>query len=551
MERRLLLAIVLMIVVAVVPQLLLRQPPRPARGADATQVADSAVARPDSAAPVAATPIRPADAPPAAPTVTPASFHTVVLERPHTRMRFTTLGGALDQALYPDYKSFRAAGRPVNLVRPGDRLLAHRVVVGNDTVRLDSVAFTARVRPGGVTMTGSRGAVTLEAEYTVPAGRDYVVEVSGRIAGLEGRGGLLLVSLGTGFAQHEADSTDNYRYYGVTTRRNDIKETNFRDVPGGETRTLDGPFDWVAVKSKYFLAALLSPDSSRSLLSGAIMQAAPRPNRGPATVVQTWVTLPVGPDARFRYDLYVGPQEARTLHRMGRALDRAAQYGWIFRPIVMPVASWIARLLRWMHENMHLAYGWVLVLFGILVRVVLWPLNQRAMKSQVAMMAVQPLLKDVQERHKENPEKQQQELLKIYKEHKVNPLGGCLPLLLPWPVLIALFFAFSKAIELRGAPFLWLPDLAQKDPFYIIPVLMGASMWALSKLSSAGMPPNPQTKMMTVVMPIMMTVLFLNFPSGLNLYYAVSNIVSLPQQYFINKSRKAELAKRQVASPGR
>ncbi len=495
--------------------------------------------------------MRPAGAPPAAPVVTQASYETVTVARPHTRMRFTTLGGALDQVVYPDYKSFRAEGQPVNLVRPGDRLLAHRVVVGNDTVQLDSVAFTARERPGGVAMTGTRGAMTLEADYTLPAERDFVVEVSGRITGLEGRGGLLLVSLGTGFAQHEADSTDNYRYYGVTTRRNDIKETTFRDVPGGETRTLDGPFDWVAVKSKYFLAALLSPDSGRSLLSGAIMQAAPRPNRGPATVVQTWVTLPVGPDARFRYDLYVGPQEARTLHRMGRSLDRAAQYGWIFRPIVMPVASWIARLLRWMHENLHLAYGWVLVVFGILVRVVLWPLNQRAMKSQVAMMAVQPLMKDVQERYKDQPEKQQQELLKIYKEHKVNPLGGCLPLLLPWPVLIALFFAFSKAIELRGAPFLWLPDLAQKDPFYIIPVLMGASMWALSKLSSAGMPPNPQTKMMTVVMPIMMTVLFLNFPSGLNLYYAVSNIVSLPQQYFINKSRAAELKKRQVAPPGR
>jgi YidC/Oxa1 family membrane protein insertase len=202
-----------------------------------------------------------------------------------------------------------------------------------------------------------------------------------------------------------------------------------------------------------------------------------------------------------------------------------------------------------MHENLNLAYGWVLVVFGVLVRVILWPLNQKAMKSQVAMMAVQPLLKEAQEKYKDQPDRQQQEVLKIYKEHKVNPLGGCLPLLLPWPVLIALFFAFSKAIELRGAPFLWLPDLAQKDPYYIVPLLMGASMWALSKLSAAGMPPNPHTKMMTIVMPIMMTVLFLNFPSGLNLYYAVSNIVSLPQQYFINKARAAEMQKRQVAPP--
>jgi YidC/Oxa1 family membrane protein insertase len=142
-------------------------------------------------------------------------------------------------------------------------------------------------------------------------------------------------------------------------------------------------------------------------------------------------------------------------------------------------------------------------------------------------------------------------MMKVYKEHHVNPLGGCLPLLLPMPILLALFFVFANTIELRGAPFLWLPDLSLRDPLFVTPVVMGLSMFALSKLSQSGMPPNPQAKTMTYVMPVMMTVLFVNFASGLNLYYAVSNLVSLPQQYLINKARLAEISRRQVSGGGK
>jgi YidC/Oxa1 family membrane protein insertase len=117
-------------------------------------------------------------------------------------------------------------------------------------------------------------------------------------------------------------------------------------------------------------------------------------------------------------------------------------------------------------------------------------------------------------------------------------------MLVPFPILLALFFVFANTIAFRGASFLWLPDLSLRDPTYVIPLVMGGSMWALSKLGQMGMPPNPQAKMMTTVMPIMMTVLFLNFASGLNLYYAVSNLVSLPQQYMITKARVREMARR-------
>ena len=166
--------------------------------------------------------------------------------------------------------------------------------------------------------------------------------------------------------------------------------------------------------------------------------------------------------------------EYDRLGRLGHGFDDVNPYGWPgFRTIIRPVAVGVRWLLVWMHEHLHLAYGLVLVFFGILVRVLLWPLNQKAMRANMQLQAVQPLMKEIQERYKDDPQKVQQEMFKLYKEHSVNPLGGCWPMLLPMPVLFALFFVFQNTIELRGASFLWLPDLSRPDPLYIIPVIMG------------------------------------------------------------------------------
>jgi YidC/Oxa1 family membrane protein insertase len=155
----------------------------------------------------------------------------------------------------------------------------------------------------------------------------------------------------------------------------------------------------------------------------------------------------------------------------------------------------------------------------------------------MAMQAVQPQMKEIQTRYKNEPQRLQQETMKLYREHGVNPLGGCLPMLIPMPVLFALFFVFLNTIELRGVPFMWLPDLSRADPLYIIPLVMGVSMFGVSKIGQLGVPPNPQAKMMTYVLPVMFTFLFLRFSSGLNLYYAVQNIASIPQQWLIAKQR--------------
>ena len=541
MERRLVFAIVLMILVAVIPSLFIKPAPRrPAVAADTARAAPGPARDTLAVTPRGA----PARAQRLAPPQEPTVSETATVVTPVARYTLAGFGAAVERAVLPGYRMLgNSRAPPVELVRPGDRLLAHLVVLGQDTIRLDSIPYTVERTADGVTFRGHAGPLAVALSFAGRPGADYALDVRGELDGLGGQGALLLIGLGTGFVNTEADSADNYRRYAVVGRRTEPVSLSFSSLKPGQTSTLEGPFDWVAVKSKYFIAALLSPDSTSPGFGGAVATGGERQGRF-ATMAATWATMPVGPVGRFHYSVYVGPQEYRHLRRLGRELDKASPYGWIFKPIVMPVAVWITQLLLWMHSTLSLAYGWVLILFGIAVRLLLWPLNQKAMKSSVAMQAVQPLQKDIQARYKDDPQRAQQEIMKLYREHKVNPLGGCLPMLLPFPILLALFFVFANTIAFRGASFLWLPDLSLRDPTYVIPVVMGASMWALSKLGQIGMPPNPQAKMMTIVMPIMMTVLFLNFASGLNLYYAVSNRVSLPQQYLINKVRAQEMAKR-------
>jgi YidC/Oxa1 family membrane protein insertase len=347
---------------------------------------------------------------------------------------------------------------------------------------------------------------------------------------------VLVLGLGEGLRSVEADSADDYRHFAVVTKATKTQSTTFQSLKPGDQRIFDGPFEWVALKSKYFLLAALALEENHPKLAGSIAVGGPRHGKA-ATRTAVVVTLPVAPAGDFRYQMYVGPLEYRRLERIGHDLDDANPYGGFLRPLIQPVTSLVETVLLWMHERLHLAYGWVLVIFGITMRVVLWPLNQRAMESSMRMQAAAPLIKATQDRHKDDPERLQREMLKVYKEHQVNPFGGCLPMLLPMPVLFALFFVFANTIEFRGVPFLWLPDLSRADPYFIIPVMMGLSMFVLSKVGQMGMPPNPQAKMMLYFMPIMMTVLFFRFAAGLNLYYAVSNIFSIPQQLLIAQRR--------------
>jgi YidC/Oxa1 family membrane protein insertase len=243
----------------------------------------------------------------------------------------------------------------------------------------------------------------------------------------------------------------------------------------------------------------------------------------------------------FGFDVYAGPQEWKRLVAMGNDFDHVNPYGWKFLQVVVhPVASLVIQVLLWMHNVLRLSYGWVLVILGLAVRLVLWPLNQSTMRSSLRMQLVQPKLAAAQKKYKDDPRKQQEAIMKVYQEEGISPLAplmGCLPALLPMPIFFALFFVFQNTIEFRGVPFLWLHDLSAKDPTYVIPLLMGVSMYVLSWIGMRNAPPNPQTKMMSYMFPVMMTVFLLNMASGLNLYYTAQNLAALPQQWLIARER--------------
>ena len=547
-RQRIILAVLLILLVWFVPMLIWPAKPPVKRpggqtAGDSTRVQVSAR---DTSAAAAATPA-------GRPTVALSDTGRIVrITSPLYQLGFSTVGGRLASAELTQYQSFAPGdvAKPVQLVPPGTAFLRHRLVLPRgDTLSLDDWNFqpTPDVPsldvPAGqgektLRLEADRGGSHITLEYRfVPD--EYRFDVRGTVTGLGSGGAVLLIGLGDGLRSAEKDSLDDYRHYAVVTKASKAERTDFSKIKPGERALFDGPFEWVGVKSKYFFTAALALEEGQPTFGGAIAVGGARTGKL-ASRTDVTLTLPVQAGG-FRYQVYAGPLDYRQLSRMGHDLDDANPYGWsVFRPIIRPVSVFVTNILLWMHERLHIAYGWGLVLFGILVRLLLWPLNQKAMESGIRMQAVAPLLKETQDKYKNDPERLQREMLRIYKEHKVNPFGGCLPMLLPWPVLIALFFVFANTIIFRGVPFLWLPDLSRPDPYYIIPILLGLSMFALSKVGQIGVPPNPQTKMMVYFMPVFMTVLFLNFASGLNLYYAAQNLFSIPQQYRIAKRRLRE-----------
>ncbi|HKP31031.1 MAG TPA: membrane protein insertase YidC [Gemmatimonadales bacterium] len=549
MDRRVILAVILMMAIAMLPAVLFKRTPL------SNRPITNAPAAPVTAAPPPALP----PAPPLDSTVAQVAERVVKVTGPLYTYGVSTRGARLVEATLSQYKSM-AKGEgdvPVNLVTAHSDLLGLALLSSGDTVSFQDWDFTPSsesldVGSGGAVLTlqAARGQIGITVTYRFTPD-NYLVGVTGQVTGLGLNGGTLLIGLGPTVRNSESDSALHQRELAIVTKG--VKESEKHAI-GSLSRAaptdLAGPFEWVAVKSKYFVAALFAVDSTASGSAGRLtaLRAMPTDTRKRPAEADIRASLPLPAAGQFHYALYAGPLEYHRLRAMGHDFYDVNPYGWPgFRTIIRPVA--VAG--RWLLVKMHslgIAYGVGLILFGIMVRLALWPLNQKAMRSSMAMQAVQPLMKDLQERYKNDPQKLQQEMFKLYKEHNVNPFGGCWPMLIPMPILLALFFVFQNTIELRGAPFLWISDLSMRDPLFIIPVLMGLSMYLVSKIGQLGMESTPQMKTMLYMMPVMMTVLFFNFPAGLNLYYAVQNVASIPQQWMIAKERQKMAVARTVST---
>jgi YidC/Oxa1 family membrane protein insertase len=303
---------------------------------------------------------------------------------------------------------------------------------------------------------------------------------------------------------------------------------------------LGAGIDWVGVDLPYFVVAIAPDQPARARARLVALEAG---KSGLAEISFEPIELPPGQTATREYRVYAGPKEQPRLLAFGSAVDRSVDLGWGW---VAPLTGFFGWLLHALHAIVP-NYGVGIILLTVLVRAVTAPLTTRQMRSMERMRLLQPKIKALQEKHGDDRQKQSEEMMRLYRVEKVNPLGGCLPMFLQLPVFIGLFYALRSSIDLRQAPFFgWIDDLSAPEslfaipglglPVRVLPLLMGASMVLQQRMTPTPAMDPAQARMMMTIMPIMMTALFYQFPSGLVLYWMVSNVLAIAHQRWIGRN---------------
>jgi YidC/Oxa1 family membrane protein insertase len=252
--------------------------------------------------------------------------------------------------------------------------------------------------------------------------------------------------------------------------------------------------------------------------------------------IEPKLTVAPGSTANASAKFYAGPSTADKLEKVAPGLQLTIDYGWFW---------FISVAIFWMMQKIYAVvgnWGWSIVLVTLVIKLLFYRLSAKSYRSMSLLKKLQPKINKLKERYGDDKQKFTQETLDLYRKEKVNPMSGCLPMLIQIPVFIALYWVLIESVELRQAPFiLWIQDLTQKDPFYVLPILMGISMLLQQRLSPP--PPDPMQARLMMFMPIVFTALFINFPAGLMLYWFVNNTLSYLQQLYIMRSLDGEKAK--------
>ncbi|MEW6387111.1 MAG: membrane protein insertase YidC [Thermodesulfobacteriota bacterium] len=356
-------------------------------------------------------------------------------------------------------------------------------------------------------------------------GFDLEVKVANRTAQtLEGQ---LDLALTANYAGTEAAQGGTWGFHGSINR-------SLETIAAGKLKklkTFSGKIDWAGLDEGYFLSALVPLTAPKAVLTV---------NEAPADFLTVTLrnpeTVAPGQESQAAFTVYFGPKDLKDLKAVNLGLERAVDFGW-FDFLAKPFLYFLKFLDGYVHN-----YGWAIVILTFITRLVFWYPNHKSYVSMKTMQKIQPKVAKIREKYKDDREAMNKELMALYRTFKVNPVAGCLPMALQLPVFIALYNVLSYAIELRHASFIptlpftqivWLADLSAKDPLLISPVIMGASMVLQQKMTPS--PGDPTQAKMMMLLPIVFTFLFLNFASGLVVYWLVNNILSIIQQYFTNK----------------
>jgi YidC/Oxa1 family membrane protein insertase len=437
----------------------------------------------------------------------------------------TSLYSAIINTRGGTFKSFRlnkyqdAEGKPVEMVQPDSSVKPLTLApAGTTPSQAEGVVYGAD-KDALTLAKGGEGTLTLTAEG--PDGKalvkdltfkdgSYVIDGSFEVKGYPSA----VLYMGDGFGS--VTDLKGKKAYGFVGPYTLVDGSKHEDNPAklAAEKTYAGNTGFTGVTDRYFIAAAVP--------SGPFKGIVEKGSLGDGLVgIQS-------PGPAEKFFLYIGPKEYDRLKAAGHELERTVDFGWftfVAKPLFVALKYFDRLVGNW---------GWAIIILTVIIKLLFAPLTHKQQKSMKRMQKLQPLFAELKEKYKGDPAKLNKEMMELYKKHKVNPLGGCFPMLIQIPVFFALYRVLGNSIELRHAPFIfWLHDLSAKDPYYVLPLLMGVSMLAMQKMTPTSM--DPKQNMMMMLMPVVMVFMFINLPSGLVLYFTVSNLLSMAQQLYINK----------------
>ncbi len=499
-------------------------PPPPAVDAPAGAPSDSVV---PSAPPVPAetTVALPEDLPQQEPPPPPAERVELPVSRPlYTAVLDSQRGGIrswkIPGYVYPE-KTEDVGGEPVELIEPRPGAGALGLVFSDALLEASfSSPLTLEERDGEAVLSGidPYGLLVKRVYRFNPENYDVEMDLVFENRSERPRSISWEISLGPDLLRHRtSDRTDQPA--AVKYLNGEVDTLKVRSP--GEGHGV-GPVGWIGIGDRYFLTALAVREGS---LAGFVRKDAE--SRLEVGLRAESFTLMPRQLITYRLVSYFGPKEQARLSTYGIGLERSVNYGW-FSWLALPFLSIMKFFYRYLQN-----WGLAILALTLLVKLVLFPISQTMYRSMRKMQSLQPQIQALKKKYKDDSQALQRETMALYRQYKVNPMAGCLPMFVQIPVFFALYRVLYNAIELRGASFLYIPDLSQKDPYYITPLLMGATMILQQRLSPTSGDPK-QAKMM-MFMPIIFTAMFLNFSSGLVLYFLFSNVLSIGEQFLVRR----------------
>jgi YidC/Oxa1 family membrane protein insertase len=460
-----------------------------------------------------------------------SSEQTVTVETDLVRVALSNRGGVIRSWELKRYHTAPPEEKPVQLVYHTGKFrgplsiatanadIEKTIREGLYTIEKDFTSLDASHPVGHLTMRFHDPDTHLGVEKLLTFHYDsYVVDVS---VATEGITEPYTIGLGTNFGIVEWGDG----FIGLIGSASLVDGKVEKETPDTELER-KGAVQWVALQDKYFISVLMPKQATAALVK-----------KEGDKVVSAGVRIAApGAASPVSLQLYAGPKEYDTLRSLNVGLEDTIDFGWfIFGSwtVVKAVAKPIFYVLRFIHDYTY-NYGVTIILLTMAIKLLFVPLQYKSYKSMKMMQLIQPKVAAVQEKFKDDRDRLNKELIKLYRDQKVNPVGGCLPMVLQMPVFVALFNILYMTIDLRQAPFmLWITDLSVQDPYYVLPVIMGATMVIQQKITPTTMDPT-QAKIM-LVLPVFMTFLFVNFPAGLVLYWLTNNILTISQQVFTDR----------------